>query len=113
MSKIDSIKQGEISVDGEKYAFDVWMFADGRVMERQAIDSSKIASDEIQTIMDNSEGLQEVLIASVKEIPVDKEAVELATGANVLLVQCSLDEAMEFFNKESESKKIGAIIVMK
>jgi len=113
MPKIDSLKKGEISVDGNKYSFNVWLFADGRVMERQAIDSAKIGSDEIQTMTDNIEGLQEIIIASENEMPVDKEAIEKATGASVLLVQCNLDEAMEFFNKEVDSKKIGAIVVIK
>jgi hypothetical protein len=113
MPKIDSLKKGEVSVDGNKYTFNVWLFADGRVMERQAIDGTKIAVDEIQTMMDNVDGLQEIVIASENELPVDKEAIEKATGANVLLVQCNLGEAMEFFNKEVDSKKIGAIMVIK
>jgi hypothetical protein len=113
MPKIDSVQHGEIVVDGEKYEFDVWVFTDGRVMERQAISRDKVAPDEVQTMIDNCEGLQELVIAGDKELPVDQEAIELATGKKILLAQCNLSELAEFFNKEAESKKIGAIVLVK
>jgi hypothetical protein len=111
MVTVDSIKEGEISVDGSKYGFSVWIFTDGRVMERQAIKLEKVAPDEIQTMIDNSEGLKEIVICG--EIPVDEESVKLATSSNVLLAQAEMGEFLEFFNTEAAAKAVAAIVVFK
>lgn len=111
MTTVDSIKDGEITVDGSNYKFSVWIFTDGRVMERQAIESDKVAVDEIDTMIGNSENLREIVICG--NILVDEEAVKLATNSNVLLAQAELGEFAEFFNKESAQKSVAAIVVFK
>ncbi len=111
VTTVDSIKDGEITVDGSKYSFSVWIFTDGRVMERQAIKSDKVAVDEIETMIGNSENLKEIVICG--DVPVDEEAVKLATNSKILLAQAELGEFAEFFNKEAVAKPVAAIVVFK
>ena len=112
---IESIEEGEIKISGKKYTFDVWIFGDGRVMQRDQTLSkdNKISTDEVQVILDNSQDIIAVVLGKGQktEINMSDDAKKLLEKKKKIAVwDYSTGDAVKVFNEQiKKGKKIAAI----
>ena len=113
---IDAIEPGEIKVNGKKYTFDIWIFGDGRVMQRDATLSKdgKVSVDELTTVLDNSPEIVAVVIGSGQKttIGISQEAKKLAEKKKKIAIwDYNTEDAVKVINEQLKNgQKIAAII---
>jgi len=115
MVNIKSCEKGELNIDGTKYQFDVWIFSDGRVMQRDASLSKNniIGMEEIQVILDNSQDLYAIILGNGQEthLSVDREILKKLAKKQVPVWSYTTCDATVVFNKQvKEGKKVAAIL---
>jgi hypothetical protein len=113
---IDSIEPGEMKIGGKNYTFDVWIFGDGRVMQRDATLSSdnKVSVAEVQVILDNSLDMIALILGTGQKtsIEMSPEAKELLEKKKKIAVwDYPTDDAVKVFNDQlQKGQKIAAIM---
>ncbi|KYK24800.1 hypothetical protein AYK26_02885 [Euryarchaeota archaeon SM23-78] len=104
---INSTSFKSITVDGKEYPYDIWIFADGTVKERNR--NHEFTLEEFETI---TKGGPEVLIIGTGQYGVVKISEEVFKAAKEKAIEIIYDktpEAIKRFN-EVQGKKMAAAI---
>ncbi|MBW3012565.1 hypothetical protein KY311_05235 [Candidatus Woesearchaeota archaeon] len=103
--KIDSTSFGKIVIEGQEFAHDVWIFADGSIRHRDK--NHKIDADEIELL---SEPKPDYIVIGTGQSGVAKvtsEARELAMEKGINLMIAETPDAINIFNELSDKKVAG------
>ena len=112
---IDEVEEGMIKINGKKYTFDVWLFGDGRVMQRDMTLSkdNKISVEEVQVILDNSPDIVAIILGTGQKthIGVSDEARKLLEKKKKIAIwDYNTEDAVKVYNDQiSKGVKVAAI----
>lgn len=108
MIQIDSTSFGSITVDGKRYAHDVWIFADGSIRRRDRNHEFKL--DELDLLLD---GGPEVVVVGTGQsgcVGIDEDAAREAGRRGIKIISDITPNALKQYNEtvKAKSKVAGA-----
>ncbi len=113
ITNIDGTEFGSITINGKKYDFDVFIFANGKIEKRsRSLSEAKHGTghyfcfEEVQRLLESEP--EEIIFGTGQDgfCKLEEEAIELLKKAKIKYQAAPTPKAIELFNR-SKSKKAG------
>ncbi len=103
MTQIDSTSFGSITVDGKRYAHDVWIFADGSIRRRDR--NHEFMLDELDLLLDG--GPEVVIVGTGKSgcVVIDEYAAREAGRRGIKIISDVTPNALKQYNEAIKAKR--------
>ncbi len=109
MARIDSVKWGEITIDGKAYYSDMYVYWDGRAEMRRK--SHLFDIDEFAGLLQKDPEIIVIGIGHKGIVKVPEEVLQLAEDRNLELFMEKTPQAAEVFNAfAGEGKRVIAVL---